>query len=1082
MKKKVFFPLMVAGLVCTGACAQKVTISGKGLSLEKVLEMIKAQTGYDFVYNQEDIDQAKKVDLQVKNVPVEEVLDQCLRPQGFTYEIRNRVIGIRRLALKKPANNHVSIVGLVVDTTAEAKPLSDASILIKGSQTGVRTGRDGTFTLENIDPHAILLVSYVGYRPREITIDKDIGFIYVPLEPGDGKLDEVQTIAYGKVSNRYNTGNVTTVKGADLIRQPVSNPVLALQGLVPGLSITQLTGAPGGGINVQLRGQSSIFESRGDPLYVIDGIPYSPRLDGQLLVFNDNLAGGSVMNMINPYDIESIDVLKDADATAIYGSQGANGIILITTKKGRPGPSRFTLDVYSGCGGVTTIPHYLGLSSYLSMRHEALKNDNAAVAATDYDINGKWDTTRYTNWSRLLMGKMVRTNNFQAQYTGGNKNVQYFAGAGFHDESTVYPGDGGDKKGSIHLNVNGSTPDKKLDIQLTGSWLSGVNTVQSAQVAALTTTAADAPAPYNPDHSLNWQDQTYTNPLAPLTVQYNNHSHTLISSALLTFHATRGLDLKANIGYSELYSREFQGTPSTTVDPSIFAYADPSTFRYGYFIHDDNRSWTVEPQVSLVRPAGSGVLTALAGASYRHGWEKAAGSIGLGFPSDSSLADLSTAKTVLPLADRQDDYKYNALFGRLNYNLRNKYIVCFNGRYDGSSRFGTDRQFHFFGSLAGVWIFTAEPFFQRRSRWLSFGKLRGSYGSTGQDKIPGFLSQGIFDSTTYTYQGSYGLRPVGLPDPDISWESTRKMEIGFDLGFGKDRFLLNVNYYRFRTSNLLLGTQLSIVTGLPGIIQNLPVVVGNQGLELSLQTINIKWPRCVWTTSATLTLPRNKLIRFDNLDQTAEQGLLTIGYPLNTVRTFRSAGVDPQTGLYRFIDSTGNYTTQPLGVGNLTGIVRLDPSVYGSLGNSLQYKNFTLDVLFFFKWQVNNNPDFVTQLAPGSEGRNVLERTAKARWRYPGETATVQRYGKGIGPRAAYSSATISDLNYSNAAYIRCKNVYLAYQIPPAITRKMHISNFICYIMGQNLFTVTPYKDFDPETGTKLAPLRLVAGGIKARF
>ena len=1080
MKKTALFLLMIACLAFTNASSQKVTLSGKGLSLEEVFNQIKAQTGYDFVYNQDDIDHAKKVDLQVKNAPLIDVLDECLRPQGFTYEIRNKIIGIKRPVIKKPSPNHVSVTGLVIDTSAGGTPLPDASVLIEGSQTAVRSGPNGYFTLENIDPNATLLISYVGYRPREMTIGKDAAFIYVPLEPGDGKLDEVQTIAYGKVSDRFNTGNVTTVKGSDLSIQPVGNPLLALQGLVPGLAITQVTGAPGGGITVQLRGQGGIL-SKTDPVYVVDGIPYDPSRNGTTVAgVNGNLAGGSMLNLINPADIESIDVLKDGDATAIYGSQGANGIILITTKKGRPGPGRFTLDAYSGLGSATTTPHYLGLAPYLSMRHEALRNDSTAVAATDYDINGTWDSTQYSKWSKVLMGQVVHTDDLQGQFTGGSNNVQYFAGAGFHNESTVYPGNGGDKKGSVHLNVNGSTPDKKLNLQLTASWLSAVNTVQSANVTPLMSTAADAPPTYQPNDSLNWQNGTYTNPLAPLTVRYNNHSHTLITSALLTFHATRDLDLKVNAGYNDIYDRDFQGTPATTVDPSIFAYLDPSTFRNAIFDHDDSRSWIVEPQASFIHRVAKGVLTALAGAGYWHNTQKGRGFFGQGFHSDSSLSDLSKATTIAPLAELNDDYKYNAVFGRLNYNWNSKYIASFNGRYDGSSRFGPDRQFHFFGSAAAVWIFTAEPFFKRQFPWLSFGKLRGSYGTTGNDEIPGFLSQGTFDSTLNTYQGRHGLQPYTLSDPDISWESTRKLEFGLDLGFAKDRFLLNINYYRFRSSDLLLNTPLSAVTGFSGINENLPVVVGNQGLELSLQTANLKTARFSWTTTAMLTIPRNKLIRFDHLDQNpGEQDVLVVGHPLNVRRAFRSGGVDPQTGLYRFIDSSGKYTTQPLYPRDMTAIVRMDPSLYGSVSNRLQYKSFILEVLAFFNRQVNTNPNFAGNISPGTEGNNVLVQTAKAHWRYPGQTATIQRYGTGISTLMSYSNASESNLAYSNAGFIRCKNIYLAYQFPATLTKKMHMNSFTCYIKGQNLFTVSRYKDYDPETGTNIAPVRLLACGIK---
>jgi len=1080
MKKKAFFLLMMACLASKSAWSQKVTLSGKGLPLERVFEQIKAQTGYDFVYNQDDIDKARPVDLELKNAPLKEALDQCLLPQGFTYEIRNKLIGIRKPVPKQPAPNHFRVTGLVVDTMAGNTPLPDASIVVKGSHTGVTSGSNGYFTLEDIDPHATLSISYAGYRSRELTIGDGVSFLYVPLERGNGKLDEVQTIAYGKVSKRFNTGNVSTIKGSDLTLQPVGNSLLALQGLVAGLAITQLTGAPGGGVSVQLRGQTSI-QSVNDPLYVIDGIPYVLRPGGtKVLKFNPNLSGGSVLNLINPSDIETIDVLKDADATAIYGSQGANGVILISTKRGRAGPSRSMLDVYSGIGTATRTPHYLGLSQYLAMRHEALQNDGAAVAHSDYDINGTWDTSRYTNWSKQLMGHTVRINDLQAQFTGGNNIIQYFAGGGIRNESTVYRGNGADKKGSIHLDVNAGTPDKKLELRLTGSWLSDVNTVQPADVTPLTATAADAPPAYNPDGSLNWQNETYTNPLAPLMERYNFHSHTLYTSALLTFHAVRGLDLKINAGYNDLHDREFQGMPATMTDPSIFAYIDPSGFRSSVFVHNDSRSWIAEPQVSYTSRLSHGVLTVLAGASYRYSSEKDAGSIAQGFPSDPALSDLSKAKTVHSLPTEEDVYRYNALFGRLNYNWKSKYIASFNGRYDGSSRFGADRQFHFFGSVAGVWIFSAEPFVQRRLTWLSFGKLRASYGTTGNDGIPSYLSQGAYDSTPVPYQGNYGLLPSFPANPDISWESTRKMEIGLDLGFGKDRFLLNVNYYRFRSSNLILGSDLSIVTGFEAFIENLPVVVGNQGIELSLQSINIKNACVVWTTTAMLTMPHNKLIRLDNLDQTIYRGVLKVGSPLNIKQLFRSVGVDPQTGLYRFSDSSGEYNSKPVYPRDATAIVRLDPTLYGSVGNRLQYKSITLEVLLFFNRQMNTNPNLVPLLPAGSEGQNVLIGTANARWRYPGQKASVQRYGKGAGAFSSYFNGKTSNLDYTHAGYIRCKSIYLAYEFPVAFKKKFHINDLTCYIKGQNLFTLSPYKDFDPETGVSIAPVRLLAAGIKA--
>ena len=1078
--------LLVIGLMHIGSTALgQITLQEKNAPLEKVLTDIEKQTKFVFLYDPDDLKMGP-VTISIKNATLQLTLEKIFKglPIEFTL-VGNNVLLKKKRPENKTLTADVTITGKVIDE--QGHPMTGVTVIGKREKNGTQTDSSGVFSLPATKGDR-LTFSFVGYKEQEVVIgDQRYGsdssrFLYVSLEPGDSKLDEVQTIAYGKVSNRFNTGNVTTVKGSEIDIQPVGNALLAIQGLVPGLAITQLTGAPGSGISVQLRGQSSFF-GKVDPIYVIDGITYDPRPGGNVLGgFNENLRGGNMLNLMNPADIESIDVLKDADATAIYGSQGANGVILITTKKGRPGPARFTLDVYTGLGSATSTPHYLGLAPYLSMRHEALRNDSAVVAANDYDINGTWDSTRYTNWSKMLMGQMVRTNDLQGQITGGNNLVQYFAGAGFHDESSLFPGNGRDSKGSIHLNIDGSTPDRKVDLQLTGTWSSGTNTVQPANVIPAIATAADAPPAYKPNDSLNWQNETFSNPIAPLTERYNNHTHVLLTSAQLTFHALRGLDLKLNVGNNRLYVREFDATPATTTDPFIFAYIDPSIFRSTALTHDDSRSWIIEPQASFKRPVGDGVLTTLAGATYRHSTENDNGSLGQGFPDDASLSDLSKATTVTPIGEYKDDYKYDALFGRLNYNWKNKYIASVNGRYDGSSRFGPDRQFHFFGSMAAVWIFSAEPFFKHRLPWFSFGKVRGSYGTTGNDGIQGYLSQGTFDSSIYTYQGAQGLRPYGLADPNVSWESTRKMELGLDLGFVHDRLLLNLNYYRFRTTSLLLSTQLSSVTGFSGITENLPVIIGNQGLELSVQTTNIKGPHFLWTTAATLTIPHNKLLRLDNLDQTSAAGSQIVGYPFNIARALKSGGVDPQTGLYRFVDSSGNYTSQPSYSRDLTAIIRLDPSLYGSLINRIQYGSFILEVLIFFNRQVNVNPNLIGEFPPGYAGSNVLTHTAKARWRYPGQTATFQRYGKGIAALESYFYAKNSTLNYSNATYARLKNLYLAYQFPATLIKKLHMNNFCFYLKGQNLFTVSPYKDLDPETGANIAPVRLLAGGIKAGF
>jgi len=1085
--KKVCFCLVIAFLL-VGVCgySQRVSISGKGMSLEKVFELIKAQTGFDFVYNQNDIDKAARVDLDVKDVPVTAVLDKCLKPQGFTYEIRNKIIGVRRPVNRKkgivvePGRGSIDVSGIVVDTADGNTPLSGASVWVKGTNVGVMTGSSGRFFIKDVAEGSVLQVSYAGYLTKEVEVHDLI--LNILLERGSGTLDEIQTIAYGKVSNRLNTGNVTTIKGSDIAKQPVSDPLSAMQGLVPGLLIKQVTGAQGGAYSVALRGYGSIA-SRTMPVYVVDGIPYMAGLQFKLLFSesNQNLAGGSVTDLFNPADIESIDVLKDADATAIYGSQGGNGVILITTKKGRKGPVRVSADVYSGVGEATRVPKYLGLSDFLAMRHEAQRNDGISVGPKDYDINGVWDSTRYTNWPKLLMGKATRVDDAQLQLSGGGSRIQYFAGGGYHRESSIFPDGGENRKASAHASFVSESPDRRLSARLTGTYVAGVNTIQSEQITEVINSAPDAPPIYNPDGSYNFANNTFFNPLAYLSSRYRNDLRNLLMSAQLGFHAAKGLDLRVNVGYHDLAYKEFTGSPASMYNPAI--YTDPSLLRQSTYLNDNYRCWTVDPQISYSGHVAKGVVTAVAGGSWQRDQENYHGVTESGFQSDDDLSDPDKAGKVVVSPEEQIEYKYQALFGRMNYNWDNKYLASVSGRYDGTSRFGPEKRYHLFGSVAGAWIFTAESWVKKKFSWLSFGKLRTSYGVIGNDGILNYLYRANYDSAMYTYQGIRGITATRVANPDISWESDRKWEVGLDLGFLKDRILVNMTYYRSKSYNLIQPYNVSVVTGFSEVDKNTSAEIGNNGFELSVQGNNIRTRRFSWSSYGTLTSPRNRVIRLPG-NVTASSALV-VGQPVNIKMTIPWGGINPQTGLMQFVDSSGkliSYPSLPMLGRDQTRVISLDPVLFGAIGNRFTYKNWTLEALFVYSKQVDYNPEFMGLPAGGLPLLNIPASLAARRWREPGQVTDVQRFGTDLRTVLPYLYAQYSDKAYVNTYYIRLKNLYLAYSFPKQTINKFHMDNLTCYVKGENLFVVTPYRDLDPETSYYIAPTRLLVAGIKAVF
>jgi TonB-linked SusC/RagA family outer membrane protein len=1102
MKLTTLIMLIALLQVSASTLAQKVTLSATNAPISAIFNQIEKQTGYDFAFTGKILDKAKPVTINVKNEELADVLKQIFDGQPLDYKIEDKsvTVSVKQPTVFDKIKNYfaaMDVTGRVTDENNQ--PLSGATVQVKDGNNSTITDVNGFFTLKHVQSNATLVISFIGFDKKEVPAAPNIGT--VKLAAATSPLDEVKVIAYGQTTERLSVGNINSVTAKEIEKQPISNPLIALEGRVPGLSVTQVNGLPGSGVKIQLQGSKHSFTGGNDPLFVIDGVPFTSYLlpnIGNIMGAgsnsgNNTQAGfGNPLNYINPSDIESISVLKDADATAIYGSRAANGAILITTKKGKSGPVKANFDLQQGVGNEQLNIKLMNTQQYLQLRHEMFKNSGRVPRSSDYDINGTWDTTRYTNWQKVLLGGTANYTNLNGDISGGNNNIQFLLGGTYHRETTVFPGGFADQKGSLNFNLNGASDNKRFKFQFSGTYLVDDNHLPQIDLTSRALTLPpDAPALFNADGSLNWAPSgaslaTWGNPLAAGLYQtYQNKTNNLISNLQLDYQILPGLNIKSSMGYTSLQQDEITLNPLISYTPVIRSFITPSAA----FSYNNINTWIIEPQITYQRKIGNGQLQTILGGTFEQNNYNGLILNGSGYSSDLTLGSTAAA-TSLTSSNTISTYKYTALFGRVNYNWQQKYIIDLTFRRDGSSRFGAANQFANFGSVGAGWIFSEENLFKNHLSFLSFGKLKASYGTTGNDQIGDYAFMSLYFPVTVDvpYRGVSALTPSGLTNPYLEWELTKKINAGVDLGFLKDHILFSANYFRNRSSNQLLGYNLPVQTGFTSITRNFPATIENSGIELSLTTVNIKNKSFSWSTNINVTLPISdaKLIAFNNLATSTYASFYQVGKSVSGRLLYHYEGVNPTSGLYQFSDGKGGQTSAPQTLPYstvATSFVNPNPTFYGGINNNFHYKDFELSFLFQFSRQMTQNYFFgFNGQLPGvfltNQPVDVLNH-----WMKPGDIATYQRIAYSTNSAAANAQRDIlsSDAIYTNLLFIRMQNLSFAWNIPQGWCDKTHLRNIQFNIRGQNLFTINhSYFGFNPENGlTGIMPLKIITLGLR---
>ncbi|MFC4872112.1 SusC/RagA family TonB-linked outer membrane protein [Negadavirga shengliensis] len=1068
-----------------------VTVNIKNEPLKAALDQISKVSGVKFMYSDAIASSTVRVSVGAEDSPLREVLEHVFTPIPYSYRLVGEEILVRHepgKLIQQKNNNQVpnplpevdlTVSGTVTDTTG--LPLPGVTVQVKGTNKGTVTDDEGMFTLNGLENDATLQFRMLGFYSQEIHVgNREV--INVMMKERLSELDEAVVIGYGTTTKRFNTGAVSTVTSEELSKQPTNNILGALSGRIPGLLVTQSSGAPGSSFDIQIRGQNSIAQGS-EPLILIDGIPFSPgneNINTMVSSIGASISGGglSPFNSINPNDIERIEVLKDADATAIYGSRGANGVILITTKKGHIGKTQITVNVNQGITQAQKGVPLLNTAQYLEMRQEAFLNSNIEPNINNAPDLVAWDQNRYTDLQNELVGNMGHVTNAQLSVSGGNEGTQFLLGGGYYRETNVFPDKLDNNRGSVNANINHNSSDKRFQLTFSGSYTATTNNSPGQDLTFYTFLPPNVPSFFDEWGSLKWEEHgtNYDNPYRYLFNKYKANTGNLMSSLNLNYSILSSLNFKVLMGYNELNANDMKLFPKSFRPPTD---EQPSTAQFG---NTQYKGWNIEPQLEYIAGIWKGELNVLAGGTFQEKLQTGSFLNLSGFPSDALLESAQAASNVVSQSSTNILYRYQAVFGRINYNVQNKYLVNITGRRDGSSRFGPGQQYANFGAIGAAWIFTGENWLKNSPSLLSYGKLRGSYGITGNDQIGDYQyldAWGSFSSNSY--QNTSTLQPLNLFNPTYGWEENRKLEFAIELGFWNDRLLLSADFFRNTSSNQLVMYRLPYMTGFGSITNNFPASVENKGWEIQLNGEIFKNQNFQWNGSFNITVPRNTLLDFPDIESSTYASLYEVGNSLNSIYNYRSLGVNPETGLFSLLDVNEDGFLFPLHDNIING--NLDPKYFGGFRNTLRYKGLELDMFFDYRKQMGRNAlywMYENNRTPGTFINQPL--FVLGRWISEGDHAEIEKFLASTN----FNNANIarSSAVFSDQSFIRLRSIHFSYSLPQLLLSAIKAKNVNIYFQGQNLYTWNNDKGYDPENQSlyNLGPLKSYIIGVQFTY
>lgn len=965
-----------------------------------------------------------------------------------------------------------TITGKITDGKG-GEALLSANVGVKGTAIGAIADINGNYRIEVTSPDAVLVFSFIGYESKEVRVGNQTA-ISVALTPATNQLDELVVVGYGVKKKRNLTGSIVSVGGDEIVETNAQDPISLLQGRAAGVQVTSNSGAPGGGMTIRVRGNSSL-NAGNSPLYVVDGVPIE---SSSLSTLNGSENFGlNPLADINPLDIESIEVLKDAASTAIYGSRAANGVVMITTKRGKAGKANINLNVSTGFSEVTRKLSVLNASQYRSAIIDSYRNMDKPtdVNYTILDsLNAK--NNGDVDWQDELF-RTAQQNKVDLSIQGGAENVKYSWSSSFLDQDGVIL-NSNYKRITTRLNVDFNASDK-LKVGQSISYTNGVNSRINAGgvgnrsvVRELLIRPPTYPI-YLPDGSYNGYQFGKRNPVGLAMLATNlNKSNRVIGNQYVEYKIINGLKVRSS------FNLDFVSMKEDTFLPSTLDYRPG--FNSGEVRAVNNLTWGNETFATYDRQFGQDHnFGALLGTSYQDWKYERTGLDGSFFPSDN-LKTLNGAGTI----SNQDvnitaEHSLLSYFGRVSYDFKGKYLFEANLRADGSSRFGADNRFGYFPSASAGWRFSDEAFFSK-SDFLSDGKLRLSVGQTGNEAIGNYTAQGEFAVGT-NYLDYPGAAPSVMPNAGLTWETTTQYNAGLDLSFLNNRIYLNADVYLKQTNDLLFDVPIPRTTGFGYITRNIGSVE-NKGVELALSSRNMVG-EFKWSTNFNVSTNRNSVsdlpdeLLTNGFIQNGRYHILKEGLPIGTFYGWKFNGVyasdeDNVNGITNGAQGKkfkgGDPIWDDLNGDNIIDaqdrqiIGNAQPDFFGGIGNDFSYKNFSLNIFFQYAYgndiysEINHQRNSVVRY-------NNLSTDALNRWRKQGD---VTNFPRPIQDDPLQSDSRIQSRWVEDGSYIKLKNVNVRYSLPAKLISRVGLTKMEAYVTASNLITWTKYTGFDPDVNS----------------
>ncbi len=1005
-------------------------------------------------------------DMSAANSPLSGVREKSLTD---TYLRLNERFSQGSFRVSASEKDLLGISGRVTDE--EGETLVGASILLKGTSIGTTTNVSGNYTFDVPNGEGTLVFSYIGYITQEVPINNRT-VIDVSLAPDVQALQEVQIVGYGTQAKAEVTSAIASVTSEEIKDMPLVGLDQALQGRAAGVQVTNNSGAPGGGVSIRIRGTSSLGAGN-EPLYVVDGVPINNTQTSNQQTGEERING---MSNINPSDIESIEILKDAASTSIYGARAANGVVLINTKRGKAGKQQVDLNAWYGFSQVANRYDLLNASEFATLVNEGLATVNVAPAFTQEFID---NPTVDTDWQNEIF-QTAPTANVNFSTRGGSDKTQYMLSLGYMDQQGVII-ESQFKRYSLRINLDQKINEKiKIGNSLNISYTNNDRLRNTGAARSdggeqnflfgspvLTTAHARSPAtpvrnPLTGEYSFDPLAPLFPNPVAMAEAQdINNNTVRAIGNVFAEWEIIKGLRFRSQLGTDIRYENEDFFMPPFPDQRQGNGTGRASVRNYNEFL------WLTENYLTYdFNVAQNHNFQALAGASFQESqWESSFAYVA-GFGSDR-IKTLNGGSQILTSTSDAESWGIASYFGRLNYSLGGKYLLSFNYRVDGSSRFGPNNKYGHFPSASVGWNVIEESFMQGMP-WMTNLKLRASYGVTGNQEIGNYSHLGTLGVGGGTNLGRNYLNRLGavvnnIPNEDFSWEQTTQFNAGADVGLFNNRLSITGDYYVKTTSDLLLFIPLPRTSGFASTLTNIGEME-NRGIELALNTINMDGD-FTWRSNLNFSMNKNKVLSLvGGQDIRVRESIVRENHPISFYLFERQQYVDPATGLTLIVDQDESGGVPNDKDRKIMGSPL--PKHIGGFTNEFSYKGFDLSV--FFQWSYgnkifNNTRKWMEEMRRDLQstiGYNTTQEAFNNRWRQAGDQTEY--------PGVFYDLRNQNHFLAHNGwvedgSYLRLKTLTLGYNFPTSFTDRLRISNARVYFTSNNLLTFTDYSGYDPE-------------------